>query len=278
MPYAPTITPYLDKNPCPRVEVLFRTFAPGTATVTVWRTAGRDRRELRGAVRAPVAGALARIDFEVPFGIDVTYRAEQFDSRGVSLGWTDTASVQLDIAETWLHNPLDPRGAVLVEFRPDAANSISRPAMGSLVRVQGRTAGVWMGSGRSGVTEVRLDVMTRTLEDADKIAAMLGDQNTPLTPVLCFRIGTRDRIRLPKPFYAAVPDIQEQYIDPEVAGAHIAHLMTGSEADPPVPGLFVPLLTRADLDRAYPTRAAMDADNATRIGLDRRYEFAGGGR
>jgi hypothetical protein len=48
----------------------------------VYRLAAGREYLVRGAVKAPVAGALSRIDFEVPFGVEVTYRAEMFDSAG----------------------------------------------------------------------------------------------------------------------------------------------------------------------------------------------------
>ncbi|WP_223690134.1 hypothetical protein [Leifsonia poae] len=110
MAYAPTLIVSTDAAPCPRAEVLFTSFAAGTSSVDVYRLAADREYLVRGAVKAAVAGALSRIDFEIPFGVPVQYRAEMFDAAGLSLGFTDTATVTVDVRDTWVHNRLTRRG------------------------------------------------------------------------------------------------------------------------------------------------------------------------
>jgi hypothetical protein len=275
MAYAPTITQYLDAAPMPRVEVLFTSFAAGTATVTVYRLGDGREYKMRGAVRAIVAGALTRIDTEVPFGIPVAYRAEMFNAAGLSLGFTDSTETTVNVAETWMHNPLDPKGGVAVAFRDNALNALSRPVMGDVYYPQGRRVGVVISGQRSGLRGVVLDVITDTVADADKVRGMLGDYSASTVPVLCFRVGAGDRLRIPRPLFAAVMDVQESDMNYVIGGTQITHAMKGDEVSPPAPGLFVPLLRRADLNAFYATRAALNADNLSRLSVNRRYDLAG---
>lgn len=304
MAYAPTITPYFDADPCPRTEVFFPEFAPGTATVTVYRSAAGREYLVRGAVRAATAGSLSRIDFECPFNIPVTYRAEMFDADGLSLGYTDPTTLtevydglepeedlppDVDLypfsvylgtglvsTDTWLHNPLDPQGAVKVIARLGSAASISRPVVGGISRPLGRRVGVVLSQGRSGIRDMVWDITAYDLETADKVQALLGDYTTTTVPVVCLRVGgDESRIRVPKPLFLGVLDIAEEMQDVQYGGEWTVQRMTGDEVAPPVPGLFIPLLTNADLKAYYATNAAMKSDNATNSDLARRYDLAG---
>ena len=278
MANSPTITTYLGANPCPRAEVLFTSFAAGTVKVTAYRSTGLRKYRVRGVVDAPVAGALTRIDFEIPFGVAVSYWAEQFDASGLSLGETSKTTTTLNCWETWVHNPLNPHGATTVQFRSRAAQSIVRPVEGAIVHPQGRRVGVLVSGQRRGVENVDLTVVTDTIEQVDKLQAMFGDYETSVPPILCIRVGGGDRVRLPRPFFAAVLSADEQEVNYSLGmGEQITTAMTGTEVSPPVPGLFIPLLTRADLNAYYTTRAALNADNATRLDVNRRYDLTGAG-
>ena len=274
MAYEPTVSLFYDA-PAPRAEVFFSSFAPGTASVTVYRESGGRTYQVRGGVRAVTAGTLSRIDHEIP-AAEFTYWAEMFDAAGLPLGKTGTTSVTAWFEDTWLHNPLDPQGAVRVMFRPQATRELSRPVAGQVVHPQGRRVGVVVGTERKGLMGVNLDVVTDTIEDADRVRALLGDYNTTTVPVLCFRIGALDRIRIPSPLFVGVLDIVEADVNYASGwGEQIDHLIEGDEVDPPLPGLFIPTLTNGDLKAAYATNAAMKADNASNGALLRRYDLAG---
>lgn len=304
MAYAPTLTTYLDAAPCPRVEVFFDAFAPGTATVTVYRSAGRREHEVRGAIRVKTVGTLTRIDFECPFNMRVSYRAEMFDAVGSSLGFTDaavldevvagmspeddllpdddlllgevTVGVGLMSADSWMHNPLDPQGAVKVVATPNAAATISRPVSGTISRPLGRHVGVMLSQGRSGVVGFNYDVYVDDLASADKLQDMLGDYTRDLPPVLCLRTGGGESVmRIPQPLFLGVMDIVEEDINVKWGGSVLTQRITGDEVAPPAPGIFIPLLTRADIDAYFSTRSAIDAAHLRRTDIDRRYDLAG---
>jgi hypothetical protein len=273
--HEPTITPYFDADPCPRAEVLFTSLAAGTASVTVYRSAGGREHQMRGGVNADVAGALTRIDTEIPFGVEVSYRAEMFNSSGVSLGFTDSGTVTMHVYETWLHNPLDPHGAASVIMALGAAKSLSRPVDGETVHPLGRKVGVVVSGTRRGISDATLDCYTETDADTDKVAAMVGDYDSNTVPVLCFRIGASMKMRLPRPFFAAVLDPREEEADLYQGGQFMVWRMQGSEVAPPTPALFIPLLTRADINAFYATRAAVKANHLTRLSVNRAYNLIG---
>lgn len=275
---APTLTPYLDADPCPRVEVFFPSFAAGTATVTVYRVAGGREFLVRGAVNAPTAGQLTRMDTEIPFSMPVAYRAEQFNAEGISLGFTESSTITVMLDETWMHNPLDPQGATRVALGGGTAGSVSRPTPGTVSRPLGRRVGVVLAEPRLGVVGLPIDVRTETDADADRIQAMVGGHEGLTVPVICLRLGTKhQRMRVPQPLFLSVFNLTEWDIDHQWLGdgGMLAHTFTGDEVAPPIPGLFIPLLRRKDIDAFYATRAAVAADNLTRGAVNRRYDLAG---
>jgi len=268
------ITLLTDVTAAPFVEVFIDDLIPEAASLTVYRLAAGREFEMRGAVRAPTAGAFTRIDFEIPFNIPVTYRAELFDAAGESLGFTDSATTTLICADTWMHNPLNPSGGVRVALGGDSAAVISRPTPGVVSRPLGRRVGVVLSEPRYGVVGLKLDVRTSNNADADAVQAMFGDAGMP--PVVCVRLGARDGVmRVPQPLFLSTLNVSELDITHQWGGGEISHQLDGDEVDPPIPGLFVPLLTRADLNAFYSTRAALNADNLLRLDVNRRYDLAG---
>lgn len=271
---APTLTAYLDALPCPRVEVFFPSFVAGTATVTVYRLSGGFEKQMRGAVRAATAGSLSRIDFEVPFNRSVSYRAEQFDANGNSLGFTPTKAITVVCNDTWMHNPLNPDGAVRIVLTGESAGVITRPTPGVVSRPLGRRVGVVLSEPRQGVVGLQITVQTSSDVDADRVQAMFGDAGMP--PVVCIRLGGADgRMRVPQPLFLSTLSVDEIDLNHRWGGTELVHEIEGDEVDPPIPGLFVPLLTRKDLNVSFATRTALNAGGLTRADINRLYSLAG---
>lgn len=284
MAYAPTLTGFTDMNPCPRVEVFFPALAVGTATVTVYRMSGGREYKVRGAVDAVTAGSLSRIDFEAP-AVAASYRAEMFDGAGLSLGFTDSASIMLGFEDSVLHNPTAPAGAVKVStgagqsgITSDSARSLSRPVPGSVSYPIGRSVGVIIAEPRRGLAGLVLGVRCSTIADADAVQALLGGYDDRKVPVVCIRLGMKDQgVRIPQPLFLGVLDIAEQGLDVFYGGSQTRQVMQGDEVAPPVPGLYVPLLRRKDINAFFATRAAVKASALTRAAVNRRYDLAGYG-
>lgn len=269
------ITLLTDVTAAPFVEVFIDDLIPEAASLTVYRLAAGREFQMRGAVRAPTAGAFTRIDFEIPFNVPVTYRAELFDAAGESLGFTDSATTTLICADTWMHNPLDPAGGVKVALGPDTAGVIRRPSPGVVSRPLGRRVGVVLSEPRSGVVGLQVDVRTTSDADADAVQAMCGDRGMP--PVVCIRLGSRDAVmRVPQPLFLSVLDAAEIDLTHQWnPSGEISHQLEGDEVDPPIPGLFIPLLTAADINVSFATAGALNSAHLLALDVNRRYDLAG---
>ncbi len=64
-------------------------------------------------------------------------------------------------------------------------------------------------------------------------------------------------------------------MDVRWGGQNTIQKMQGDEVDPPVPGLFVPLLTAADINVSFASAALLNSQHARAIDLNRRYDLAG---
>ena len=66
-------------------------------------------------------------------------------------------------------------------------------------------------------------------------------------------------------------------VDVHMGGGIIDWELSGDEVSPPAPGLFIPLLTNADLNAFYLTNAALKADplNTSNLQANRRYDLIG---
>jgi len=273
MAYAPTLTGYTDAAPCPRVLVDFTSLAATTALVDVYRLSEGRTWRVRSAVKAAAAGSFQRLDFEVPFGVQATYRAEMFNASEVSLGFTDSTNITLNVADAWMHNPLDPSGALLVDLDFTSAKTIVRPTPGEVFYPEGRTVGVLISGQRRGIVGVELMVSTDVEADAVTLDSMFGNYDTRGLPIMCLR--TPPYIRLPRTFMAAILEPGQRPLNVHMGGALTEWDLKADEISPPAPGLIVPLLTRADINAFYATRAAVRADNLTRGAVNRRYDLAG---
>ncbi|MBO1739663.1 hypothetical protein [Leifsonia sp. TF02-11] len=271
MPFAPALTASTDASPCPRVLVVFSSLAAGTQTINVYRTAEGRQFRVRGGVNLFAVGGAQVMDFECPFGVPAAYQAEQFDSNGASLGFTDTATVTLSVTRSWIHQPLSPALAVTGKVTMDSANDFVRPAPGSTEWPEGATVGRLISGRRRGLSGTQLNIKLASTSDSDTFAKMFGDYTTDFPSVLCIRTpGPAPRI--PRLLFAACTSPHEV-----VAGINrlIVWQMTVDEVAPPAPGLILPLLRRKDIDAAFATRAARAAAYATRGARDADYTKAG---
>ncbi|PPF56094.1 hypothetical protein C5B94_04010 [Clavibacter michiganensis] len=277
-PDVPAIRVFIDDAPCPRAEILIEEFPAATVRLTLFRAAGGRLHPVPGALNTLVGGSWAHIDYEIPFGTAVTYRAQLFDEDGRSIGYTPaSAPVTVDEQRTWIQNPLDPAGAVTMAFRGNALRDLSRPTDGEIIYPLGRRVGLVVAGQRRGLTDITLDVISDTLEQAQRFSILTGtyDEGTTTVPVLCVRAGSRDRVRIPRLLYASALNIHEVDFDYNLGGNKIAFAWSGDEVSRPTSALIAPTLTNADLRRAYPTNAAMAADNLTNLALSRRYDLSG---
>lgn len=262
-------------TPGPSVEVLVNAALSGTDTVTVWRTAAGVQHRVRGMIGIPYLGAAARIDYDVPLGVQVEYRVECFDNVGERIGFTSPETITVGADSSWLHNPLAPSGAVPVQIHGKTP-TLDRPTPSDVVYPIGRRVGVVVGSTRRGLASFPMEVWSDSLQTADQIQALIGGDGVQLPPILCVRVGGDEtRLRVPKPLYMHVPTITEVSVDWNWGGDRNAHFLDGPEVAPPALALFIPLLRRKDLDAFYTSRDLLDAAYQDRLAVDRDYSLAG---
>lgn len=248
----------------------------GVSFITVWRDDGARWQEVRGAIMAPVVGAWAGVDWECGFNRVTSYRVEQFDAAGLTLGFLPAASTTLTSTESWVQNVLAPRDGVAVQMTDKAFQSIDRPYDADLVYARGAAYGTVVGSARRGIVGLNVEMVTESLGQADKVQALLGGPGNELPSVLCVRKGKNElTARIPHTLYVHTPSINEVGVDVRFGGEMVVHEMAGTEAKPPALKLGTPLLTRADLSAAYVSRAARSADNISRAAASRRWDLAG---
>lgn len=260
----------------PRVEVFPDSgdLPVGTSRLRIYRFDGERQWLVRGGV--DIAPGVAAIDWECPFRTEALYRAEAFAADGASLGFTESSSITLDVGDVWVHNPLAPMDAVsLGEFAllaETAARNI-RPTVGDVVYGEGDVAGRWVGTRRRGVSGMPFGFAVESVADADALQEMLGSYIVQQLGVLCIR--TPPPVRIPRTFFAAVSEPDEQDINVKWGGSRTDFVFVATEVRPPFEGIATPLLTYDDLDAAFSTYTEQDAAFATYTDRDRAYEYAG---
>ncbi|WIB25809.1 hypothetical protein [Curtobacterium sp. MCSS17_015] len=273
--FGPELTPVPDATPVPSVQVSVADVLPETVAVDLYRIADGRTALVRGGIRKYAVGGTTVIDWEAPFGVPITYRAEMFsDAAGTqSLGFTSASETFLEVTDTWVQQPLNPGLSVRALRLQGTAADLVRVTPGDLVYVQGAELATWVGGQRRGLSAVAWDLLVDSTVDADRMQAVFGAYGTSQSAVLCIR--TPPPMRVPRTLYLAVSELHELDVDVAFGGETVRYTFTGTEARPPAPGLVVATLRRMDIDAAYPTRDARASAYLTRNDRDSDYTLAG---
>ncbi|WP_193510488.1 hypothetical protein [Cryobacterium sp. BB736] len=241
-PAAPELTEVT--SPSPGVEVYFPFLHGDGATITVWRVADGVREEVRGAKRASVAGDFPIIDFEVPFGVAVTYVGELFDAAGASvLG--EQASIQVDVDEVWFQSQVDPELAFPVRLEAASFSTVTRPRNTKRVFVAGVSRPFEQHWGLGAIEGLPFTVFTDTGEQADAMQRVL--ESSPLL------IRTPPRFRtLPRLLSASIAQPSHNPLDWQYNGDAIVWTLTVDEVQPVSKAILRPLVTWDDWTEASP--------------------------
>jgi hypothetical protein len=255
MAYAPTVTPYVDLNPGPRVDILFSTLPAAVQTITVVGISTAGEYNVRGAENAFAAGGFTVTDSEVPLGVPVTFRGHMFGVDGADLGYTDptVVTVQADPDLVYLSDPLAPANAVAVIPTSRFGQRKTRSRSGAVYRTGNRTVALF---GPVGLLEgLDLTVETFSVADADTLLGVV----TAL-PVL---VRSMPPIRLPRQLYVAIPEPQEEDVDVAYGGDWTIQALAGDEVSRTEVDVVVPVVTWQTFIDAFPTWDAMNARYST---------------
>lgn len=232
-----SLTVWADMDPCPRarVEIDAADLDVGTDAVTVWQLTADAEVPVRSAIRVASAGGVIVTDYEIPFGVPVTYRVEQFAS-GLSTGFSDVELTgQVDIADGFavFSDPLDPARSVLVEAHLEFGSVLRRTRPTRVYRAGDFTAAL---SGVRGLLEdVPLRCSTRTLADADLLDSVLA-----ATQFLVRLMPSGGR--LPSVFHVVVPSPAEVPVDVQYGGEWIQWDLSGQEVSRSEVEILVPVI------------------------------------
>lgn len=244
-----TVTAWTDMDPSPRVVIdIDDTELDGsTDTVTVWQLSKWGQVKVNQVPRA-VAGGLVVTDYAVPPGVPVTYRVEQFDEDGLSLGFALSLATQVDIPIGWavLQDPLAPGSAVMLPAEVRFANALSRSRPTARYQAGGRTFA--MSGLFSALEQVTLACVTQTEGERTAMAAVLEQ-----TMIL---VRTMPQMRLPGSFYATVPRVPMIPINARVFRDADMWDIVGDQVSAPTIDILVPIYTydrfKAYLDTLHP--------------------------
>lgn len=257
-----SVTPHPGMDPQPRVEVLVDPFDlnGSTATITVWQTSELGEVRVRDAIRKTVAGGFTVEDFEVPTGVTVTYRVQQFNTAGVDLGFALEMQTQVDIPDGMvvLSDPLNPARAVMVDGHADFAGELRRSRPVRTINAGGNTVALM---GLQGLLDsVPLVCNTRSLEDADMLDLILQE-----TQVLVRLMPSGGR--LPIVFQCVVPDPVQVPQDVQWGGEWVRWDLGGHQVSRTELDIIVPLFTWQDVIDYYPTWTALMAAHVSWLDL-----------
>jgi hypothetical protein len=208
---------------------------PAGYTVTVYRLHDRVEAVVRDAENAFASGGFSIVDYEIPGGIDVTYRAELFNTLGQSAGFTDgaTAYTEWDPSKVWITDPLAPARAAYVEARDNFGSILSRNRSTAEYRVGERVIALLGARGK--LNRVPLTVQTKTLAEADALAEVLDSTNV--------LVRSMPPIRMPRALYVSIPVVDEEEQDVQYGGGWIVWPLVGNEISSPDLGIVVPTVT-----------------------------------
>lgn len=230
------VTPHTDMDPSPRVVVDIddSDLDVATSTITVWQISAAGEFRCRGMINQPSAGGFIETDYEVPVGVPVSYRVEQFNASGTSLGFVLNMSTQVDIADgvAVFSDPLSPTRAVLVEAHVDFGGQLVKQRPTRLYRAGGETIAL---SGQQGMyEEVPLRCQTQTIADADLLDEILSE-----TQVLIRLMPSGGR--LPGVFHAVIPAPTQVPMDVQYGGEWIRWELSGTQVSRTEVDVLVPV-------------------------------------
>lgn len=246
---ASTVTGFSDMDPSPRavIDIDDADLDGSTETVTIWQVSKWGQVPVNRQPRSAVGG-LVLTDYEIPPGVPVTYKVEQFDADGISLGLVLSLTTQVDIpiGMAVVQDPLAPALAVLVPAEVSFAGQLGRSRASKRYQAGGHTFA--MSGAYSGFTQTVLRVATTSELEREAMAAVLEQ-----TMIL---VRTMPQMRLPGAFYAMVPEVPMIPINARAGGNADLWDLVGDEVSRPMLDVLVPIYTydrfKAYLDTLHP--------------------------
>jgi hypothetical protein len=252
-----TVTPYEDMVPSPRVDVLVEAgdLNGSTVSVTVWQISDAGEFPVRGAQEQPSSGGLFVTDYEVPRGIPVSYKVEEFNSAGTRIAFGLEASTQLTAAPgtAVIQDPLAPGNAVLVRAAQGTAASLKYTRDAKVYRAGNATLALL---GERGLLEdVPLRCWTDVPADRDRLGAVLAETQ--------FLVRCSPDIPVPPVFHVIVPSPVRTPFDYAHGGTTDVWDMQATQVSRSEIDILVPTINYDTFNAAFATYTEFNAFYST---------------
>lgn len=253
-----SVTPFSGMDPSPRVDVFVdgADLTGSTASVTVWQISSAGEFPVRNAERRPSSGGFFVTDYEVPLGVPVSYRVQEFDAGGAEIQFALNLDTQVDVADGYavIQDPLVPNNAVLVEAHVDFGGVLVKRRAARTYRAGNDTVALL---GQQGLLEdVPLRCQTRSIADADVLEAILDE-----TQFLVRLMPSGGR--LPSVLHVVVPDVVQVPVDVQYGGSWIQWDLQGSQVARTELDIIVPVVSYQRYVDAFASYAEFNAAYST---------------
>lgn len=218
--------------PCPRVRATVSGIVG--ATITLRRIVDGVSSVVRGASRTPVLGGTMEFDdWEAPFGVPVSYRAEVTD---VGVAMAQSTPVTLDVTAVWASDPLSPRVSTTVHLIAPTLSRVSHERLMAIVPVVGSSLPIASSGPSQEGSQIPLVFRAYTLIERMSLLAVLR------SPYLLLRTPPSYPM-LPRLAYLATGVVDEFDITHNVGGEDSRIEVTATLVRPPGSSVAVPVRT-----------------------------------
>lgn len=235
---APIVQGYIDGQPCPRVQVNVAEVAAGTVTATLHRIYGNNDDIVPGADGIASVSGFVRTDYYPPIGTPIAYRVEMFNGNGASLGFTDAATIILDVppSTAWITSPYDPTKSVQIELDDEASSQLAKTIVSSSHLIGGRR--IVISEAAYGYAGIPMSFWVTTVAEARAVEDVFLDG----LGLVVIRVAPP--MEVPRVLYAyGVPSRQEVNLPAGIEDAFFA--LTVDEASAPTTVIIVAVIPYA---------------------------------
>lgn len=245
----------------PWVGLTVTGIAAGTAVLTIWRTAGRERWAVNGAQDVEAVDSLFVIDYAPPLNQPASYVVEVTAGPGAGVP-VPAAAVTVASASGFIHDPLDPTVVVPVwsSRAPSGETVLSATAFRKLQRsadvtmhnIMGGRLPVAIGGQRRAPAGVDLSVLTDAEAQNERLRDMLDNSSVLVVRTLPDWGGA-----LPPVAYVSVPEVVEEpltaHLGPGVGSYLTRWSMVGDVVRPSSAAVLISLFTYDDVTALFAT-------------------------
>lgn len=207
---APTVTS--NTSPFPYTWISFSSI-PTSASVTliyVYRTANGVTEVIRNANGVTITGSASFSvqDFDVPFGVSVTYTGKLVIG-GADQGLGPSTSITLNVNQLWITDPLDPTNSLGVDLTGSGSAVLGMNSFASVKRgydvnksyVLGKARPIVQFYGQKGIEGTEFEVLTTGTTATTAMGALLATSPVLIRPPVRMT-------NLPSQFYATLTAVQ----------------------------------------------------------------------